>query len=618
MAAGDVRVRINSTLVSGDSAPNRVLSFEVVREGYRANLGETRPGTATIVFRNDTRLFDPQYTAGAFFSLLTSDAALWDIEVDSGSAWEPLISDCTLDSLIEEYDAGNKMATATVTLVDGLSRLAQASTVSPFRYMIENTSGVFAYFPLGESEQGITSEDALTGGVAGWAGSPRQKVPSLPPAAKSAGAYRANLGTSAMVIPANFLPTTKDWEISFWVSIDKIDATRRLLEHRGFLNTAGNGKISLRLLVTGAVVLEQAGVGGVSVLIQSTADSRTLDGLPHFWNVMNRSALGGLNVAIDAESLNLVTDNNPTFNRSLGVDEIYFGGDSTVTGIQDNTTFVLDEVYVRSNALLAEDRVKFNVAATRGFTGALSLTSVATSNYQTNWLLDRAGWVATRDIETSERPVLGLEGDANILDELRLLAATDGALIFVTRAGAFKYQISKPGTASILLRDDGTQVGYTGLVPERSATRVTNKVNLTPRGGATIVRSTGATPQRARDITTLHADLAQARQLAAETAARYAAMQTEYPSVVVMPAQGSKWTTVLPLELGQLASITRTPQGISPAITRNCVIEGLRHACGSHRSSFTTTISLGPPGVTNPFILDTSTLNGTDVLDYGL
>jgi hypothetical protein len=74
-----------------------------------------------------------------------------------------------------------------------------------------------------------------------------------------------------------------------------------------------------------------------------------------------------------------------------------------------------------------------------------------------------------------------------------------------------------------------------------------------------------------------------------------------------MPRGSGLWKEVIEYDIGTRVSTTRSPQGISPAITRTAIIEGIQHEITP--SNWMTTWLLSPSEVSDFLVLDNPELD---------
>lgn len=139
----------------------RVAQGVTVRRGRSSELDEFQAGTASFTLDNRSRLFDPSYTAGAYFGNLKV-LRRFRIRVLYNSVTYPVFNGF-IQGWPQVYDVSNKEATVPVDLVDGFGLLALANLFDASAFTLDSvTLGV-----LDVNRLGVSGDDDPTEQLAG-------------------------------------------------------------------------------------------------------------------------------------------------------------------------------------------------------------------------------------------------------------------------------------------------------------------------------------------------------------------------------------------------------------------------------------------------------------------
>jgi hypothetical protein len=212
-------------------------------------------------------------------------------------------------------------------------------------------------------------------------------------------------------------------------------------------------------------------------------------------------------------------------------------------------------------------------------------------------ILDLIGWPASlRDIDPGETSCGNADtAGSTVLDYLQTLAETEGGRLFVAADGKVTFHDASRtinGTSQYTFTDGGTGTGILvgGLTFSLDDVFLYDGAEVQRRYG-TIQRAGASTPTRIFSKTDLlfRTD-AQARSLAERIAFRYGTAQTRAEAFEVSLNQHNTadWPDVLALEIGDVVTVTLTPQGAGDPLSLNLFLEQVTHRSsgGSWRSTF--------------------------------
>lgn len=589
-----------------------IKSGKVNREGYRPELDQTRPGSLTFDVKNHDRSFDPDYSAGTHFAYLDSGCPI-RLMATYAAVDYPVFTGI-IDQLKQNYDAGDRWATATITAVDTMSLGAQRPLPSGLQEKIKvlAAGGAVHYLPLDEPpDQTLTVNpldlDASYSG--GWGGAAREPVTLTNTAA---GGKRFQLATTVLVLPYPFVsdPITGNWSLGFHFQVPSfVGGTwyRNILQpNRVYDVASASGDIKLVLTNTGLLRISQCGNGGEAM---NVVDAGVLnDGAPH-QITFECTAGTGMVVYIDGQPTTSAASFGATRWKALSTFPHFIGGDSYD---YYSSTYLVD-----SQAIAIGHYVQLPKLTVGPFLTLVGVTGTITYNVywdlpgqRIQWCLDQAGIVAN-SIDPGTKLLRGVVGGDLPIDHIRAVAASDGGFFWVDQNGKANYLSPPSGAVVATFSDDGTAIGYTGLEPVRDASRKITAARAEIPGissfPATVARyDNGDAPTRELSFRTLNLLTTDAQERCEALVTQLQNVGSQYPTLSFLPAKENAWVTALTLDLGQLVRIKRTPQGIGTGIDRICSIEGISHTFDEHMSRWVVTLSLGIPGPNGGFIFDVS------------
>jgi hypothetical protein len=175
---------------------------------------------------------------------------------------------------------------------------------------------------------------------------------------------------------------------------------------------------------------------------------------------------------------------------------------------------------------------------------------------------------------------------SNVLNYCQLVAQSDQGLFFVDRSGTLKFKdrLSQINAATGAAIGTGG-IPFSQIVTSYGTTLLYNYVAVGRFGGinqtvtdATSVATYGATYGLSLTNLVLQDD-SEALDLAKRLLSVYKNPLYRIESVVVLlhSLGGTDQTSMLSLDIGSTVTVTFTPNNVGAAITRTCVVEGIRH-----------------------------------------
>lgn len=547
-----------------------------INRGRTTELATYAPGTASVVFDNRTRLFDGSNTAGTFYGKLLP---MRRIRIRVGLV--AIFTGYVLGWPIEY--PGMTDSTVTVSCVDAMRVMEQAPLPGSAYEAEVLTDAPDYYWPLQELD-GLGGSPAVAGNVDLSAsqsvylqGEFLLGTGSLPIGAVNG----VTAGAEIAALPSGF---TRTAAAEFWYSYGgagEVGSTQIRIAR------AANDFIFLGVEPVGSQIYfsysnptsnkRNTATLGVFTFVP-TSQSLTVDGSHH------------LAVTVDASNLYLYLDGQLINTTALAAGTwsptFYAGG---VPGAA-----VLADIHPISHAAFystAPSAARINAHYIAGIT-AYGHPMGERTGERISRCLDAIGWsVNDTAIETGQT-VCGtwLPASRSALACIRDAEATEQGLFFIAKNGTATFLdrqwIRTVPNGTVQFSDDGSTVfDYTDVQIDHSpADFVRNIVNVAyPNGSVTVKDQTSITaylPQSdsvgARALPNFSAYLA--RQLGAMRLRERKDPATRVASLAFKPLSNPATLVVVAnsLELGDQASVKRTPNGATDPIEEICVVQGIR------------------------------------------
>jgi len=205
-------------------------------------------------------------------------------------------------------------------------------------------------------------------------------------------------------------------------------------------------------------------------------------------------------------------------------------------------------------------------------------------------VLDRPeiGWPSTlRDLDegAAEMAANPVSAETNALVYLQNVAASDPGYVFVTRDGKFAFRDRRkaPTSANLVALGEGG-IPVSGLQVTYGAELLFNRVTASRQFGGTAIASSVASQNNygVRDLTVNNTQLANDSDLV-DFVVGYAAQfsEPEYRfdniSATLEKLSPSQQAEILALEIGDICSVSFTPNGIAPQIVRYVEVREITH-----------------------------------------
>lgn len=570
------------------------------QRGRQNELSDFESGNATVVLDNRSRIFDPFFTTGTYYGKLLPRRQI-KIEATISSVVYPVFRGFVEGWPVSITDAGYD-TTVTVQCFDALGLLADEEMPDDISSTYILSLSPRHYWPMDDP---IDPEDFLSDTIKDLGSSPQPLSPLATfRTANGPGQAPALPNTSLQVSEATTslgwgyvgqIQSATDFSVVGWYSTNPQDST-------SFFMSAVAGTTVDFGYFTATSSFRVTTIGKTSfTYYDATLEIDT--SVPHHFAV-NVNAGGTIDSAyIDGQALTLVVDSSGLFNYS--VPEWYYtrSGQRQQSAVffRKLTSAEIKTIYRLGRGLLTEGTVaRFNrVIAYTPFPSAL--TSTPSTTYS----------ATLAEISTGGPP---------ITDELQTISNSEGGNIFVSRNGT----LTLTSRTAIFEGTSITSQASFGGAGITIGTELAYRLDAKNLRNSLAVGYSGDGSVDVSDATSITAygtaGGTWATQLStvddAETLGELLVGFSATPAVVIDPIQvnvsasDASWTTILGLEL--LNRITlNVVQQVGATITMSQILQSIEHTITPDR--WITTIN-GSVRFTNPFIIGTSLIGGTDLI----
>lgn len=554
------------------------------RRGRQRLLDRFETGTATIVLDNRDRRFDPTYTAGPYFGQLLP-MRRFRIRAQHNNATYPRF-DGYVENWAQTYEKSDTNAECVVTVSDAFKVLALAKPTSPWSASVAALNPT-AWYRLSESESAAGMRDSSANALDGtYVGAPSMGQAGLVNnddntcISVTGGAY----GRAPVPMQAR-----KFTEVALWFSTSS--ASDQTLV--SWCDSSGNLMVEVRKLASGAVGFRYW-ASGTTYNGYNTTATTFADGNPHFIHftiyidanppVSSPILIGsvdGVNTAYDFASFTFTSE---TINESGGANTLYVG---TRCGVSNHTAGKLDEVVVipeqgmwsLSGAVARMDNLY--AAGTAPWSGDYTGTRIGR-------VLDAVSWPTDeRDVDTGNSTLQAAEyGDGSALDHMQAVAQTEQGQFYITANGRVRFTARRStigaASAATFTENGGGGIPYADIELTYDESLIRNAVTAQRVGGGqvTVTDSDSVEAYFARTYEAsglLYNDDNQTRDFASWIVNRFAQPALRVEGMTLIPARnpGAIFPVLLNLELGDLVTVERTPQGVGVAISQDLMVEGI-------------------------------------------
>lgn len=598
---------------------NYVRSVQTQR-GRSSELEDFQAGSATIVLSNTDRRFDPDHATGPYYGNLLPRRQV-KVEATYSGVTYPVYYGLA-QSWQQQYPLMGRDATCTLQCADIFSLLATWDLPDTAHELVARTLAPTSFWGLDGSGSVATDRMGVSNGTYG---SLREDAEALEAFGGGASRHVVTPGANTASILATFSfgpATTTSTTTTLAVIINArslveaysgVVAYDCSLEALALYDTASGSGRDLRLGLT-----SYGEPTAVLAAVQATYTSPIVDGNTHHLCVVRSGA--NLTVYLDGTSVaTSASASSTTTQFSYG--RIGLGPFGTSTGNKDRSHDVtIDEAVVWHGTALTSGNVALLADAVDGWanervderiTKVLDLLGVPSGLYS---------------LQTSSMSLGPFAGGSDALSHLQNVVRGETGRLYVARDGkiTFEAKTDDMGASSVATFADDTTAGsvrYSGFELELNDRLVYNDVTVTGVGGAAFSKQNATSistySRRALTADTQLGALTACRDVAETLTSRYASPQTRGRSWRVHPQRtlnGSTtlaWATVLGRELGDVATLKRTPPTGS-AISKTVQITSIAHEIDLPAGNWTVTFTGAPVDTTASFRWGTSNWGGTD------
>lgn len=536
--------------------------------GRSDELDQMQAGTCSVEFDNSTRRFDPLYAAGPYFGDLTPGVPL-RVSVDAGSGAVPIFTGF-VHSWPQNYDVSNNLAVCQVEATDAFRILNRGSTPGS---ALELSYQGFAFWRLDSPGVVVNDGNGLAHGT--WYKAPELAEISFPNGVSFIGTVFD--GSQRATIPyQSDSPGPLDIETSCLVAEvdwDQVSDSQYLTLFEFTCEDWGSGDIGA------ALFLRPMWIG----LQVQTAANRTVRLMYGRWGLEGAPA--------NLYQTDVFTLPSPAFIALNETDDGFDVNGVTYTASNAGTYSDSTLLAQRANALtigrsLTTPRPFYGKLAMVGTGGSYSdISTELLTGAKVEEILDRVGWpAADRDIATGYGYCTANSSSSSPLSDLLTVAATEQGVFFIAANGdaTFKDRYYTAGLSSqATFSDDGAGIGYRDIGYDFDDVLIVNESTVESPAGGSVTSSDTASQAlhgpKSETVSTLLRNGFELRALGEYRVGRFGSPQVRSRPFTLSPEAlgASTYGDLLGLEIGDLFTLERTPQGVGSQIVQELVLEGI-------------------------------------------
>lgn len=587
-----------------------------ITRGKQSELETFGQSSCSFVLNNRDRRFDPDYGSSPYN--LTGRKQVRVSAVWSGTTYR--LWRGVLESFPQAYANGNVDAVVPVTAYDLLTFLAEERLEDAAWYYARNTIGGFV------RSHRIMANGLWNDEVSGFTMFKRRGVtavgsslalgPGTPVQFDGNTIYTVNAPAAGIL----GIGALESGGYSFWISTESVGASTTawaiIVEQVFAQNVTG-----VRIGIDSSGYLRAASSAGDTAM----STTKINDGAPHHVVVAYDESTLFFTIYVDGQD---ATDPD-TYYASGGITGIgrtaYIGGPS---GANASDTRIVGTV---------QDVWSFSFGANPGMTAdqVETLYQLASGSYvestadRADRILDLASVPAglvdltTREvgevaeIDTFDQTATALLQTVADSEQGRLFCASDGKVTLQDRY----WWTSGGATVQATFSDDLADLRFANVTADRPLRDVQNDITVTGSAGVR-VRSEDATSQtnygrRSRSVSTILARQSLVDDMAVGLLSLRKDAVTRLGQIVVKPGRDLSWATVLGLEIGDRIVVEYMPVrrvATTSQVSRTLLVERIDWRLS--QGDWTMTLLGSPVPTFSPFILDSSSLDGTDLLGF--
>ena len=553
-------------------------------------------GTAQVVLNNNSRLFDPFYTSGTYYGKLLPRRQI-KIEGVSNSVTYAVFRGF-VDGFPAAWDQAGKFATTTLSCFDGLSLLSQ-ELLPDYVYDYTKALSPTNYWRCNDGE----ASTIITDLVGKLSASPSGTSANYRIGQSATSALATNIVTSQDIYKGtdtSFVSTSQNFTVSGWLTA---------LDTNGQINLVGSTQAAYNPTFIIQIASNQIGAYYQTTAITqsyalSTSAIYSANGVPVFFTATFTSATKVMRLYINGK-----LQTGSTFTSASGaflMPLIEF----QLRGAGSQEIALYNSVFSDAQVLALYNVNNNNVSET----SAARMTR----------LLGYTSWDASlQSVTASPVATVGALStpNSNLVAEMQTVNNSEDGDLFVTRAGVIKFTdrnyvyTNTSSNTSQATFASGSIPFQPSVQINYDAAAIRNDITVTFTGGGQ-TSTTNATSVTAYGTNAMNTGTQLSTQAQAVTLAAYQAtvngqlLTNISPVSVGVTAATSDWSTLLQLELLDRYTLTvQPPTGNS--ISQAELINRIEHRIVPGQWQMTVD---GSARYTAWFILDKSSLNGTDLL----
>ena len=632
-SAGNNTVPIGSTLSSitytDVTSDVRRLS---IKRGRSSELDDFTTGNCQIIFGNEDRKFDPEYTSGPYYGKLTPGRPIRIQATAPGDIGQTIFQGY-VDQWDQEYTNPND-ATASVTASDSFKILNQITLPSYWEYQIRE-DGPTAWFRFDDGDTPTAPFETISSSSAGvWKTSAGASTTGAASSSLVVGDSSVSAlfdGTDYIEIPIGFMPFNLynylAKTVECWISTSTTtDGSYGIFYRPGYEYT-----IAIGMVVSGGVGIIQGqfgSVSGISISYAETSNVKVNDGKPHHIVLRFNWSTSTSELWVDGILATSSTSftNTDSGQSNIVVGKAYTSSVTSTFNMASGFVGTIDELALYSTVALTATQIANHYAIGKGnyLTGQTASARITTLLTMADWMSDGS------TLSTATATVQGINTEnETLLTALKKCETADQGRLFCNREGLVQYishsSLATNSTSNTSQRTfgDGTgELPYLDLGFVYNDRLIYNRSTIGRANGATaVINDTSSQTQyfiRTDSLSGLINDTNdQIDGIARIRVATYKQPNLRIEQMRFTPRRlPSMYGTTITDDIGTRITVKRRPQGIGSAISKELIIEGITHDIDV--SSWVTTYNLSPAPLPL-LVLDSATygvMDSTNLLGY--
>ena len=596
-----------------DTAPTWTDVTQYVRHanGVDITRGRSDPwshftaGRLTLTFSNRDRRFDSLYSAGPYFGNLKPGK-----QIRVTCTWSAVTYDLFrgfVGTWPQEFSNAGKDATVTVECYDGLEWAASVRlSTDPYETYLLSIGTPALWWRQADATKWDDRQDTYeptTNGVG--ASVTASALPGL------TGSQAVNFNGS--VYYSGISLSSGKSTLGFWI---KTTATTGTIIDSFVLG------LGLTISLTAGKLFYSA--AGSPDSMSTTSSVAINDGLWHFicYTFQSDASIATTSPASVLLYIDSVLDTAPvTTSSGSGSNSGYFikrvGANMAGTPISATS---MQDLFALPSVTLTASQISTLYGLGLGY-------RIEDSGTRIGRYLDDAGWPSTwRDITTTPAATVDtmIYNGQQLVTSLQELESSEQGRIFVSKSGNmtlqaryFNNDVTRGNTSQATFTDDGSAFTYRDFGYTQDDTDVRNDITVTNTAG--LSRSSDSTSitanrRRSETVNTILSTVDQRQGMAAGLVTQWKDAQIRVKQFTAgVPAN---WASLLNLEIGDRITVKQTPMGVGSQFSKDLIIDSIGWRIDAAFWEMHIAAAPVTPTTATWFVLDTSSLDGTDVLGY--